>query len=102
MIHSREEFKRIARTIRDDPTIIDERSRFWVAEQDITDKCHWFVSVPCLRLSVDDTKTDYWVWCADVLKGYVRCFMIDYERNEEWWGFTDEEDATIWTLKWSG
>lgn len=65
----------------------------WIPEQDLQEPCQYFV---CVLAPVRDR--DYWLWCTNMLQGYVRCFSSS--ENEEWWGFTNEADITMWSLKW--
>lgn len=57
----------------------------------------WFVCASCQRTSKDN----YWDWCNSNLRGLVRCYMLDEEADEEWWGFTNRDDITWWMLKWA-
>lgn len=43
----------------------------------------------------------YWDWCDKYLTGKVLCHWSDSEKNEEWWGFTNKDDITWWSLKWA-
>lgn len=73
----------------------------WEAEKYITPphKCQWFVCVT--PLDVDRNISNYWEWVKETLNEVVVCFSTDPAEQAEWWGFTDEQDAVIWTLKWA-
>lgn len=102
MPYTREGFKIVIRRwFPNNPGMVDDDSPVWCPEHDMTDKCEWFVCVPCLSLSRNNIKDDYWLWCTNNLNGYVRCFMSDSDNNKEWWGFTDGSDITVWLLKWA-
>jgi len=76
----------------------------WEAEKADTPriKCKWFVCVKPLRMrSTDTSKSDYWYWVTNTLKGRVTCYSSDHDNNEEWWGFQYKKDMTMWVLKWS-
>ena len=45
-------------------------------------------------------KINYYNWCDKTLKGRVRCYSSDSDNDREWWGFTEQEDIVLWTLKW--
>lgn len=46
-------------------------------------------------------REDYWAWCNANCSGIIRCYMLDEEKEEEWWGFTNKDDMVIWMLKWA-
>lgn len=46
-----------------------------------------------------NTTGDFWLWCNEALAGQVRCFSSG--DTDEYWGFTDPADVTIWTLRWA-
>jgi len=70
----------------------------WIPEEGhIT--CHWFVRVS--PLGIHKFKWKYYDWCNRALQGKVRCFSSSSEEQEEWWGFTHEQDITAWILKWA-
>ena len=69
---------------------------------------NWFVCVKPiafdLRYFPDGRGNDkgiYWAWCNNVMQGDLRCFMSNDNRQQEWWGFTHEQDIPVWLLKWS-
>lgn len=78
-------------------------SPLWIPEQSRdssqTVHCEWFVCVP--PVEVHSFKEDYWSWCNENLAGAVRCFSSDSDNLREWWGFTDQADMVLWTLRWS-
>lgn len=101
-IATREEFKCYIRMLFGRAEMADENSALWIPENDLNGvKCQWFVTAPCVRKAASVTKSDYWAWCADNLKGFVRCFMSNNEDDEEVWGFTELDDINWWMLKWT-
>ncbi len=76
----------------------------WIPENDLPKSCQWFVKVkPLMRVknNKESFKKEYWEWNDNNLLGYVRCFSLDIENQEEWWGFTNKEDIVLWMLRWS-
>ena len=107
-IISREQFKDyIKKLFVDDSGAWDgPNSVVWIPENDgvmdrAGEQCEYFVCVPCLNLSRRGLKSDYWLWCSENLKGYVRCFISNTDDDEEYWGFTVKEDITWWAIRWS-
>lgn len=78
-------------------------SPLWNPEQDREEyRSQWFVRVPPLHGDQwNDTRDEYWSWCEKNLKGYVMCYTSDIIGQEEWWGFTNKDDISLWILKWS-
>lgn len=78
----------------------DDNHPLWLAEKfDPTNriKCNWFVCVVPFTANAQY----YWDWCNSTLAGQVACFSSDDHEQEEWWGFTNENDTLIWLLKWT-
>jgi hypothetical protein len=50
------------------------------------------------RLRNLDRYSDFYMWCADNIKGDVICYSSD--RSESWWGLTDAEDSALFALRW--
>ena len=96
MVLSRSQFKRRMVKVFDHSSIAEPHSPLWVPESAIGEKCHWFVTVPCVRVH---RKDDFWKWCHAVLRGQVACFYR-HEDVEQWWGFTHRRDIAVWLLKW--
>ncbi len=65
----------------------------WLPERAASITCHWFVNLKV------NCPSDYWDWCNNNLKGHVRCFSSGDE--EEWWGFTNKDDISLWVLRFS-
>lgn len=89
-----------------DPRLAELDGPLWVPEEDGKYPCYWFVCVdPSKKWSPFTTRgatsKQYWDWCDSTLKSHVRCFSIDLEGGEEWWGFGDKGDISIWILKWT-
>ncbi len=84
----------------------DEESPLWIPEfmgpGAGSIHCEWFIQVPCLMLGANKktSRSDYWSWCSEHLEGYVRCFVSNPDLNYDFWGFTNQQDITLWTLKW--
>ena len=61
-------------------------------------QCEWFV---CIKpIARDDLRQDFWAWCLENCKGRILCFSSNDTEEEEWWGFSEHEDAMWWLLKW--
>ena len=76
----------------------------WEAEKAISPRlhCKWFACVKPIQFGNDTiTKSDYWLWVATTLKGRITCFSSDSIEKEEWWGFENKKDMSVWLLKWS-
>lgn len=84
-------------TARDDSPVWQAESRYRPGERI---RCQWFVCTKPLKVFEQSTISDFYAWCADALQGYAIPFMTDDIREEEWWGFTVEEDITAWMLRW--
>lgn len=66
----------------------------------------WFVCVApvCDRTkgkNYTGTPADYWTWCREKLQGRVLGYYSDRDNGIEWWGFTNQDDILLWTLKWA-
>ena len=91
----------------DDPTHpLWQAERFMADEnwyEDEQPKCQWFVCVKPIDFSHDSgtSKSEYWMWVTETLTGYTACFSSDDREDEEWWGFTDKKDLTMWMLRWA-
>lgn len=80
---------------------LDERlgkpdSPLWIPDDNLPSE--WFVCVK--PLGIHKLKEEYYAWCKSALKGRVRCYSSSPEEEQEWWGFTHQEDIVAWTLKW--
>jgi hypothetical protein len=82
-----------------DPRIqaAESSSPLWIPEQD-TIQCQWFVCAKPINASTFDST--YFTWCQQMLQGAVLCFSSDTDNQQEWWGFTHQEDIPLWMLKW--
>ena len=79
-------------------------SPLWIPENFSTIKitCEYFIQTKIFLNYSDPTEKErYHAWCKETLFGQVRCFSSDTDNQIEWYGFTNREDAVIWTLKWS-
>ena len=83
------------------PGLGNSNSPLWIPEtfDSMIIQCEWFVCVKPLK--VHYFKDQFWTWCEENLSGYCRCFSSNTDDSEEWWGFTDKTDLTIWMLKWA-
>lgn len=77
----------------------------WEAEKFSKDHrvhCNWFVCVKPLdtQYKQEAWEESYWPWIGRTLKGEIVCYSSDPNEKEEWWGFTEQNDITLWALKW--
>lgn len=105
MIYTRQQFADMWNS--EKPGLGNEGSPLWIPEHNWSDtdndgptRCEWFVCVKPLgignRVMIH---TEFWSWSKNNLQGRCRCFSSAV--REEWWGFTDKEDITLWMLKWT-
>lgn len=94
MVLDRQEFTEHFKSL--DVRLAGPDSPLWIPDE--ATPSEWFV---CIKpIGVHKFKSEYYDWCNDTLKGRVRCYSSDSEGQQEWWGFTDQEDIVLWTLKW--
>ena len=75
----------------------DPDSPLWDIEEE---PCNYFIAVkPVNFWDEEGTKPEYWDWCNKYCKGKLVCYSSSDE--EEWWGFTDQQDILLWTLRWA-
>ena len=76
-------------------------SALWSVET--KQKSQWFVKVKPVSMQRDGRRLQdvYWSWCNAHCQGQILCYYSDFDNNEEWWGFTEYQDLTLWILKWS-
>ena len=97
MILSRAEFAQMFNDIKSG--LGDPDSPLWLPDDAVPgDPSEWFVSVKPLR--VHQFKSGYYGWCRSALSGQVRCYSSDTDNQQEWWGFTQQEDIALWKLRW--
>jgi hypothetical protein len=77
----------------------DTDSPLWIPDE--SNPSQWFICVEPLGVLNVHGYDDYYEWCKQTLTGAVRCYCSDTVNREEWWGFTDKTDITIWALKWT-
>jgi hypothetical protein len=80
----------------------DSTSPLWVPEETLNSKCEHFINVcPRVTLTINHSpeRNVFWDWCLTNLNGQVRCFSSS--ETDEWWGFTDASDVSVWLLKWT-
>jgi len=77
----------------------DDEHPLWVAEKSYTPRifCNFFICVKPINLEEKDI---HWRWVNKTLNNKIACFSSDGVGQEEWWGFVDEKDILLWTLKW--
>ena len=96
MILDRTEFAYHFNALKD--ALGNDGSPLWIPEENSEEPYTWFV---CVKPNgVSRFKWSYWEWCNSTLIGKVRCYSSDTDNQQEWWGFTNKEDITIWMLKW--
>lgn len=61
-------------------------------------KYQWFICVSPITPAIKKRRAEYLHWCQRNLAGSVLCFSGG--AAEEWWGFTEETDILLWTLRW--
>lgn len=94
MILERQEFADYFKSL--DERLAGTDSPLWIPDEGTPSK--WFV---CTKpIGVHRFKFSYYDWCNKTLKGRVRCYSSDTDNEQEWWGFTNQEDIVLWTLKW--
>jgi hypothetical protein len=97
MMLDRQEFKAWMIKRFDDPGIAGDNSALWIPEHDLDSSCEWFLLIQDRERAWNKKK--FWRWCDSHLAGAVRCFYRE-TAVEEWWGFQDQRDIVIWSLKW--
>jgi hypothetical protein len=101
MILNRKHFSKYFNDIK--PGLGNPDSPLWCPEE-VIGPCQHFVCVApiaTMREAHEITKDIYWEWCNANLNGQLCCYCSDYVNKQEWWGFTDEKDIVLWTLKWT-
>jgi len=58
---------------------------------------HWFINTKPIDLN-EGRKGTFFNWCKENLKGSIFCYYS--QGLEEWWGFTEKDDISVWLLKW--
>lgn len=66
----------------------------WVPEQVYKVRYEYFVMTAPVEVG-----EEYWDWC-DNAAVETACFSTD-DYSEEWWGFTTEQSAVLWSLRWA-
>lgn len=107
MIYTRQQFADM--WDEEKPGLGNADSPLWVPEDNWSSMggtgpvhCEWFVCIKPMRLGQErDRKIKFWDWCNHNLAGQCRCFSSNTQGNEEWWGFTERDDITLWMLKWA-
>lgn len=80
-----------------------EMEPFWIPEKRDGWHAKYFIETIVVgqRSSRDPFDLGFWHWCEKYMSKTPLCFMSDSRNNKEWWGFNNEEDATLFILKWS-
>jgi hypothetical protein len=94
-ILSRSEFSDYFNSLK--PGLGDPDSPLWEAEYHFPNQFQYFIKIEPISFS----KSNFWRWCYQNLKGQVRCFSSSIDSREEWWGFTDQSDIVWFSLKWN-
>lgn len=91
----------------------DTNSPLWLPEQsDMIGhvkkiKSEWFICVNPIPerhgtlTSLNSIDLNYHAWCWQHCKGRVLCYSSDTDNDEEWYGFTVEDDIPLWLLRWA-
>ena len=67
----------------------------WNCEHHFRIRSEFFLRIKPIKLS----NTGFWPWCGDNLKGGLLCYASS--NDNEWWGFTHEDDIPLFILRWS-
>jgi hypothetical protein len=94
MLLTRKQFKEFA--TKNWPNIgVSATSPLWIPEVDLGEECQYFLFIPVMQRW---NKNDFWEWSDKLLIGKTRCFMRG--DSGEVWGFTNEDDISMFLLKW--
>jgi len=84
------------------PDVGETSSAMWAYEDTCEKKSEWFTCVrPLDAHRGHDKKIIYWQWCNSNCVGQILCYSTNREEQEEWWGFSHQEDIAFWLLKWA-
>ena len=96
---NREEFKAYA--LKQVPTyascgLLDDGEPFWIPEFAENRKCNVFVETKQIKV-----RYEFRQWNKRHLSCAPLCFVSDSEKDREWWGLDNQQDATLFALRWS-
>jgi hypothetical protein len=96
MIISRQEYSKHLEDIH--PGLGKPDSPAWVPEQQYPfGPSHWFVCVKPIAIY----SGHFWDECVANLQGHVKCYSSSDDKQLEWWGFNEFNDAIWFLLRWS-
>jgi hypothetical protein len=82
--------------------LLDDGEPFWIPEFAENRKCKVFVEIEQLMGSKWLGERDpFYEWNKKHLSKTPLCFVSDGEKNREWWGFENEQDAVLFVMRWS-
>ncbi len=78
--------------------VSDESHPMWEVEHGNPEKCQFFCSVKGNKETINK---EYWDWIEQTMTGSVIRFLYDDVNHSDLWGFSNQEDVTMWLLKWN-
>ena len=73
-------------------------SNLWAYERENGPECVWFVCVKPFQVPTN-TKQQFWAWCKEYCSRGMCCYSAS--DTEEWWGFVNKQEMTLWLLRWA-
>lgn len=75
----------------------------WIPENEITpgEPSLWFVQANTPLAESTESREQFWAWCERTLTGPARCYMVNESEEWAWWGFTNQRDCLMFTLRWA-
>lgn len=82
------------------PELSASNGPLWIPEREMGRwawQSQWFT---CVVPVTYESKAEFWGWCSHNLSAKIACYLSDDTHQEEWWGFENQDDAVLWTLRW--
>lgn len=100
MVLNRKQFiKHFSKLLKQAPGAVEDYNHpIWIAENRGSIRCEWFLCVEPVVLGFGRNPY-FWDWCDENLSGGMTCFSSG--DIEEWWGFENKTDISLWLLRWS-